>query len=1793
MDVSPEIEGYDESFSEEDENLCRICRSPEEPGNPLRYPCSCRGSIKYVHEDCLRIWLNRRGNTKCEVCGRSYSFVPVYSENAPERLSCYEFVIEVLVRVAHYLKLIVLWIAVILFNTFCASLHTWGELWVVEAQSEFMSRMLTYLWVNFFYSSVIACSILLFSVLRIEIGDFRVGGLPGWFLADGEGGVVAGVSHFLWKYLKILVDWYFFKLMHYLGQPHRVILVPPVTLLDEFGVFRRLLFFFDDHVFAGLATSVYFCTLLVLLPFSAGWVVSTTVGSSYLSGKPPLVVGYLMVQLMLSIRLAYFGILYILHQCSLAVIVRWLLLRFHFITVTLPCHLLAFLVKACKNILLIKDAFVLILKISALPWIVGWFLEICTSPMFGTRSFQIFEIFAHNPCMTMAFRWLLGLSCLMIAVTFMEHIQKIIHKRAFWYLLDVTDPEYKITKLNLRHILFVFAFHGVLLVILFRLPIKAITLIIPSFFPLELWDTDESPYFGAACAIYFNLMHAGPRWLITLTKPAIELILDKWIITVSSWLQLSDLLLVVPRGEDFHRADENVMPPRMPYDDDPWVLLYSLAEGSIVTVYKSQNDEDDIKEQRHSRYRTRIAIMLFLAALNLFLIFIIPGLLGLLIDLMIIIPLRVPPNETPLYFLIQDWLIGVVVVHIWTFLTMLTPIKCFATKAWRRKFERIRNVGLKRVPSMWLLRDVIGSIINTLLTTLSIPYVLVKSLLPLLGFSQTVVAATERFIWPASLGLIVIWFMTKLTLEIIVYLHQLIFNEREIHTVTSFAFPKMDVSPEVDDYDKSFSAEEEEEDEDLCRICRSPEKPENPLRYPCSCRGSIKFVHQDCLRTWLNRRGNNKCEVCGRSYSFVPVYSENAPERLSCYEFLLGVLSRIGRYLKMIVPWIVLILLNSYFVSLHPWSQGFVPEFEEDDLSMSRKLAYISTGLLYSAIIVCSMTVIAVIRLEVGDVYLMRFIGNGGFVQFFWKYMKILCDWYFHKLIQFLGQPPRLIFLPPEAPLHEFGVIRRLLFFLDDDAFALLAISVYVSIIFVLLPVWIGRIVLATVGGSYFSGYSDVILGYMMMLSVCLAYIGFLFTLHQNLFPVMVGWLSLGVHFVAMKLPCLLWGFSVKSCKSMKSLVGFGISQASLPDIFQWFSLGFHFITVILPSFLWVSSAMACKSMQSLVGFGIRQASLTAILQWLSLGFHFITVILPSFLWASSAMACKSMQCLVSFGIRKASLPDIFQWFSLGFHFITVTLPRFLWVSSVVAFQILVVVKEVSVFCFKIGVLPWLIGYWLGICTSPLFGTIFSESFEAVSHLPFMMFIRWSSGIVCLVIAESCMHRIQQIVHKRAIWYLLDVTDPNYQITKLNFCHTFFALASHGVLLVFLFHLPIRAISLISPSFFPLELWMADENLSAAAHAIYFQLLTSSPKWLFKLVKPAMELLVQKWIITVSSWLDLSDFFLVVRRREDLHRADQNMRPRRPWLLLFSIAEGSLVILNGSQKAEDDTNDQRDNRFLLRIALMVVLAAVSMFVVSTAFMALPIFLGRGFLESISFIMLRIGLKRDDLLAFWIGYIIIGQTYTATCFVSDQIQKGRFDLLLKDVCMWIRNGLLFSIWISVIPVLLGLLIELMIIIPLRVPLNESPVHFLIQDWLIGVVVLHIWVFLTMLTRINWLATEAWLRKLEIISNAGVNRLPSTWLLRDVIGSIINTLLTTLSVPYLLVKLLFPLLGFSESVTSTAERLIWPSLLALVAVWVIARITRDFIIYVHQLVFNERYLVGEILDNLTEEEIEQPI
>lgn len=96
------------------------------------------------------------------------------------------------------------------------------------------------------------------------------------------------------------------------------------------------------------------------------------------------------------------------------------------------------------------------------------------------------------------------------------------------------------------------------------------------------------------------IMNVSTAWLDGVIRPAITPIVHKWIITVSSWLQLSEFLLLVPQGEGFQNVRPLLQQVRQ-LDDDPWLYVNAIAEGSVVSLYGSQNAENDIDDQIDNR----------------------------------------------------------------------------------------------------------------------------------------------------------------------------------------------------------------------------------------------------------------------------------------------------------------------------------------------------------------------------------------------------------------------------------------------------------------------------------------------------------------------------------------------------------------------------------------------------------------------------------------------------------------------------------------------------------------------------------------------------------------------------------------------------------------------------------------------------------------------------------------------------------------------------------------------------------------------------------------------------------------------------------------------------------------------------------------------------------------------------------------------------------------------------------------------------------------------------------------
>lgn len=101
---------------DQEEKPCRICLEAEENLEKFIRPCKCSGSVKYVHEECLKTWLVSLGKdiyqSKCEICSTKYKMTFTTKRKCMPRESCktgsaHCFFIPILIAVMVMLFLIV------------------------------------------------------------------------------------------------------------------------------------------------------------------------------------------------------------------------------------------------------------------------------------------------------------------------------------------------------------------------------------------------------------------------------------------------------------------------------------------------------------------------------------------------------------------------------------------------------------------------------------------------------------------------------------------------------------------------------------------------------------------------------------------------------------------------------------------------------------------------------------------------------------------------------------------------------------------------------------------------------------------------------------------------------------------------------------------------------------------------------------------------------------------------------------------------------------------------------------------------------------------------------------------------------------------------------------------------------------------------------------------------------------------------------------------------------------------------------------------------------------------------------------------------------------------------------------------------------------------------------------------------------------------------------------------------------------------------------------------------------
>lgn len=111
-----------------------------------------------------------------------------------------------------------------------------------------------------------------------------------------------------------------------------------------------------------------------------------------------------------------------------------------------------------------------------------------------------------------------------------------------------------------------------------------------------------------------------------------------------------------------------------------------------------------------------------------------------------------------------------------------------------------------------------------------------------------------------------------------------------------------------------------------CRICGGPAEPDAPLFYPCKCSGTIRYIHQACLTTWLKHSKKQSCDLCKHPYAFTKVYKEDMPNIIPPHVFLKRLVKQFVNTMVMgarawlvicvwvvLVPWITVWVWRIYF----------------------------------------------------------------------------------------------------------------------------------------------------------------------------------------------------------------------------------------------------------------------------------------------------------------------------------------------------------------------------------------------------------------------------------------------------------------------------------------------------------------------------------------------------------------------------------------------------------------------------------------------------------------------------------------------------------------------------------------------------------------------------------------------------------------------------------------------------------------------------------------------------------------
>ncbi|XP_034416643.1 E3 ubiquitin-protein ligase MARCHF6-like [Cyclopterus lumpus] len=526
-----------------------------------------------------------------------------------------------------------------------------------------------------------------------------------------------------------------------------------------------------------------------------------------------------------------------------------------------------------------------------------------------------------------------------------------------------------------------------------------------------------------------------------------------------------------------------------------------------------------------------------------------------------------------------------------------------------------------------------------------------------------------------------------------------------------------------------------------------------------------------------------------------------------------------------------------------------------------------------------------------------------------------------------------------------------------------------------------------------------------------------------------------------------------------------------------------------------------------------------------------------------------------------------------------------------------IVVKVSLLVVVEIGVFPLICGWWLDICSLEMFDASLKDRELSFKSAPgTTMFLHWLVGMVYVFYFASFILLLREVLRPGVLWFLRNLNDPDFNPVQemihlpiyRHLRRFILSVVVFGSIVLLMLWMPIRLIKLLLPIFLPYNVMLYSD---APVSELSLELL------LLQVVLPALleqghtrqwlKGLVRAWTVSAGYLLDLHSYLLGEQEDNDANQPVNNNNNNNPPPGHHNnnnnpapaVGEGlhaahQAILQQGGPVGFQPYH--RPLRFPFRIVLLIAFMCITLLVASLVCLTLPVFTGRW------------------LMSFWTGSSKIHELYTAACglyvcwlsirgvtVLLAWMPQGRI-VIARKVQEWtlmILKTLVVALLVAgVIPLLLGLLFELVIVAPLRVPLDQTPLFYPWQDWALGVLHAKIIAAITLMGPQWWLKTV-----IEQVYANGIRNIDLQFIIRKLAAPVISVLLLSLCVPYVIAAGVVPTVGVTPEMEILMQRRIYPFLLMVVSlIGILSFQIRQFKrLYEH--IKNDKYLVGQRLVN----------